>query len=83
MIYTYEDKHPIITALKKKGWIVFDVTANKISDGITGGVWIDCCQAYNTEYRESHKKIHRLYLGDTLKDAIIEVKSDNFPINDN
>jgi hypothetical protein len=80
MIYTYEDNHPIIKAIKKRGWVLFMVTKNKISDGITGGVWIDCCDAYDTEHYESHKKIHGLYLGNTLKDALKEVKSDRFPI---
>ena len=81
MIYTHEDKHPIVNALKKKGWVLFMVTRNKLSDGITGGVWIDCCDAYGTKHYNSHQKIHDKYLGDTLKEAIKEVKSDKFPSN--
>lgn len=81
MLYTNEDKHPIVNALKSKGWKIFIVSRNKVSDGITGGVWIDCCDAYNTEHYESHKKIHNLYLGNTLKEAMQEVKSDKFPCN--
>ena len=82
MIYTHEDKHPIITALKKKGWVLFDVYANKLSDGIHGGVWIDCAPAYGTEHYESHKIINHKYIGNTLKDALKEVKSDRFPKNE-
>lgn len=39
MIYTHEDKHPIVSALKKKGWILFDVTASRVTkaNGICGG----------------------------------------------
>lgn len=81
MIYTHEDKHPIISALKKKGWVLFDVYANKLSDGIHGGVWIDCAPAYGTEHWESHSVINHKYLGGTLKDSLKEVKSDRFPEN--
>ena len=33
MIYTYEDKHPIVSALKKKGWVLFDVYGNRVCKG--------------------------------------------------
>lgn len=50
MIYTHNDNHPIIKSLKRKGWVLFDVTASKVNDtnGIYGGWWIDCAVAYDT-----------------------------------
>lgn len=83
MIYTHEDKHPIVSALKKKGWILFDVTAARVTEanGICGGWWIDCAVAYGTEHYETHKTINGKWLGITLKDALKEVKSDRFPSN--
>lgn len=32
MIYTCEDKHPIVSALKKKGWVLFEVYGNRVSE---------------------------------------------------
>jgi len=37
--------------------------------------------AYETIHYETHKVINHKYLGDTLRDALIEVKSDSFPSN--
>ncbi len=83
MIYTHEDKHPIVSALKKKGWILFDVTVVRATEanGICGGWWIDCAVAYGTEHYETHKIINGKWLGITLKDALKKVKSDEFPLN--
>jgi hypothetical protein len=85
MIYTYEDKHPIISAIKKKGWVLFEVYSARVTEknGICGGWWIDCAVAYDTEHYETHKKINRKYLGNTLRDSLKEVKSDRFPSNAN
>ena len=81
MIYTHEDKHPIVKVLKKKGWVLFDVTAARVTgeNGMYGGWWIDCAVAYGTEHYESHKTIHALYLGDTLRDSLKNVRSNKFP----
>jgi len=83
MIYTHEDKHPIVTALKKKGWVLFDVTAARATgnNGICGGWWIECAVAFGTEHYETHKKINRKWLGIKLKDALEEVRSDAFASN--
>ena len=83
MIYTHEDKHPIIIALKRKGWVIFDVTAARVTEenGIYGGWWIDCAVAYDTEHFETHKVISGKYLGNTLRDSLSEVKSERFPQN--
>jgi len=83
MIYTYEDNHKIIKALKKKGWVLFEVYGNRVTEenGINGGWWIDCAVAYETIHYETHKVINHKYLGDTLRDALNEVKSDIFPSN--
>jgi hypothetical protein len=83
MIYTYEDKHPIVSALKKKGWVLFDVYGNRVTEknGINGGWWIDCATAHETEHYDTHKAIHGKYLGNTLRDSLRELKSDKFPSN--
>lgn len=78
MIYTHEDNHKIIKAIKKKGWVLFEVYANRVTEanGIHGGWWVDCAVAYNTEHYESHKKINHIYLGNTLKDSMLFVKEE-------
>lgn len=83
MIYTHEDKHPIVSALKKKGWVLFDITRARATEvnGINGGWWIDCSPTFGTEHYETHKIVNDRWLGITLKDALNEVKSDKFPSN--
>ena len=83
MIYLSEDKHPIINAIKEKGWIVFEVYGNRTTEknGLSGGWWIDTNVTFETDHYTSHRIIHNKYLGGTLKDALKEVKGDNFPTN--
>jgi len=83
MIYTHVDRHPIVTALKKKGWVLFDVTAARTTEanGISGGWWIDCAVSFGTEHYKTHRIINGKWLGATLKDALKEVNSDKFPSN--
>lgn len=48
-------------------------------NGIYGGYWIDCYEAHGTIHEVSHKIIHGYYLGNTMRDALKEIKSDRFP----
>lgn len=83
MIYSNNDNHPIIRSLKDKGWVVFEVTYARPSykNGISGGWWIDCAVAYETNHRDSHKLINDKFLGTTLKSSLALVKSNKFPEN--
>lgn len=83
MIYSNDDKHPIITALKQKGWVLFDVTFARATEknGIHGGWWVDCSSSFGTEHYISHKQIDKKWLGMTLKDSLKNIKSDKFPQN--
>ena len=83
MIYTQDDNHPLVKLLKTKGWVIFDVTSARATErnGICAGWWIDCYQAFGTKHQETHRVINKRFLGITLKDALLEVKNDNFPTN--
>jgi len=79
MIYTQDDNHPVVKAIKKKGWKIFMVTSSRIKNEYSGW-WIDTCDAYDTEYRESHKAIDSTYLGETRKDALYTINHNDFPV---
>jgi hypothetical protein len=83
MIYTYEDNHSIIDAIKKKGWVIFEVYGNRVTKNsdIYDGWWIDCAVAYGTKHFKTHKEINNKYLGNTLKDSLKTVNSEKFPFN--
>jgi hypothetical protein len=79
MIYTQDDNHPVVNAIKKKGWTIFMVTSSRIKNEYSGW-WIDIADTYDTEYAESHKAIDCKYLGETRKDALYTINYHNFPV---
>lgn len=80
MIYDYKDNHPIIKAIKSKGWAIFEVYSSK-SKGECAGWRIDASIAHSTKHEETHRKINGLFLGFTLNDSLKNVFSDKFPSN--
>ncbi len=81
--YNQDDNHVIIKALKRKGWVIFEITYATLTadNGICGGWWIDCYATYETEHYKSHRAIHGKWLGQTIKVALCNIKDLNFPIN--
>lgn len=81
MIYDHSDNHPIVKAIKSKGWVIFMVAGARVTEknGIYGGYWIDCYEAHGTIHEISHKMIHGYCLGNTMRDALQEIKSGRFP----
>lgn len=80
MIYDNNSNHPTVKMLKRKGWVLFDVTSSRIKNEY-GGWWIDTAVAYNTDHMESHKAINGKFLGMTLKEALYTLRRDDFPVN--
>jgi hypothetical protein len=72
MIYTSTNNHRIVKALKRKGFVLFDIYYAKpsISSGIYSGWIVDCSITFNTEHYETHKVIDGMYLGRTIKESL-------------
>ncbi len=81
MIRTQDDNHPVVNAIKKKGWKIFMVTNSRIKNQYSGW-WIDTSDAYGTKYGLSHQKIDCMYLGETIKDALYTINKCPFPIRE-
>lgn len=80
MIYDYTDKHILVNALKRKGWVLFELYSSQKEDKYKGW-FIDTAISFNTEHYETHKKINGKFLGTNLKGAMFCVRRNDFPIN--
>ena len=80
MVRTQDVNHPVVNAIKAKGWKIFSVSNSRIKNQYSGW-WIDTMDAHETEYEASHKAIDCEYLGETIKDALGTIKRDSFPTN--
>lgn len=68
-----KDNHPVVKALLRKGWIIFEIHHSKFRNGHNGW-WIDATQS-----PEDHKILNGKFLGVTKKDAILTIQNDKFP----
>jgi hypothetical protein len=83
MIYSHEDNHILVKALKKKGWVIFDIMFAYPSqrNGKDSGWQVECATSYDTIYYQSHRVINGIYLGRTIKVSLDTIRSDDFPSN--